>query len=80
MTEQGMATSVDKRLEMLRCGVLFLTDASQALRAIMLKDFGWTDEIVNLVDKANVIEAIVRAVIPFNESFVAILPSCITEF
>ena len=75
-----MATSVDKRLEMLRCGVLFLTDASQALRAIMLKDFGWTDEIVNLVDKANLIEAIVRAVIPLQRELDCHLAIMITEF
>ena len=63
MTEQGgNEYTSDKRLAFLRCVVIYFTDAAQVLRAVMLREFGWSESAVSLVDKANIIESIIRAV------------------
>ncbi len=62
MTEQNNKYSKRNYLGTLRCIILYLIDAGQVLRVLILPEFGWDMELVKSMQKMNIIEFSVQTV------------------
>jgi hypothetical protein len=62
MTEQSSTGSRDSTWAVLRCTLLFLVDAGQVLKALFLKEYGWTPQVVGLMNKFDIFSFVTSVV------------------
>jgi hypothetical protein len=62
MTEQNNQQSKRVAIGLLRRCILYLIDAGQVIRAVILPEFGWCSDITNWVGKFDVLNLIFNVV------------------
>jgi hypothetical protein len=62
MTEQNSQYSKQKRFEFIRRFILYLIDAGQIMRAIVIPEFGWDSSIRTVVGKFDLFNFILETV------------------
>jgi hypothetical protein len=62
MTEHDSRYAKKNYLGTLRCIILYLIDAGQVFRVLVLPEFGWDSSIVQAIQKMNIIEFSVEMV------------------
>ncbi len=62
MTEQSSVGSRDSTWAVIRCTVLCLVDAGQVLKALFLKEYGWTPQVVGLMNKFDILSFVTNVV------------------
>lgn len=63
MTEQKNQRVGGHNWSVLRCGIIYLVDAGQFLKALVLTEYGWSSEVINFAQKFDVIALILDLVI-----------------
>jgi hypothetical protein len=67
MTEQSSTGSRDSTWAVIRCTVTFLVDTGQVLKALFLKEYGWTPQVVQLMNKFDILSFITNVVSRLSE-------------
>ncbi len=64
LTEQKNQKGGGRGWSALRCGLIYLVDAGQLLKALVLAEYGWSAEVIAFVEKFDVIKLILGLVRP----------------
>lgn len=62
MTEQSNKHSRGSKFGTGLCAVIYLIDAGQVLRALILAEFGWDASVVSLIGKVDIINVLFKVV------------------
>ncbi len=62
MTEQSSTGARDTTLAVIRSTILCLVDAGQVLKALFLKEYGWTPQVVALMNKFDILSFVTNVV------------------
>ena len=62
LTEQKNQKGGGRGWSALRCGLIYLVDAGQLLKALVLAEYGWSAEVIAFVEKFDVIKLILGLV------------------
>jgi hypothetical protein len=66
MTEQKNQRVGGNYWRVLRCGSIYLVDAGQVLKALVLPEYGWSSEVINFAQKFDVIALVLELVVRLN--------------
>ena len=80
MTEHNIKYSKRNLIGTIRCVVLYLIDAGQVLRVLIIPEFGWDMSLVSSMQKMNIIEFAVQTVdcFPISHHYGTFLTQCIS--